>query len=49
MKTNLSTVIIVVKTNRTANNAYSKIKRLKQKIHSAVDDENNFFSFFHSD
>jgi len=43
MKTISSTAIIAVISNRTQNNAHFKIRKQKQKILSADDDENKKF------
>jgi hypothetical protein len=40
----LSTAIIVIKLNRTSNGVCFKIRKLKQKVLSAVDDEKQNFS-----
>ena len=46
MKTMLSILIIVIKPNRTQSNAYSRIRQLKIRFHSAVDDEKQIFLSF---
>jgi len=43
----LSRVIIVIKPNRAYCNAYFKVRKLKQKIPSAIDEKTENFLAFH--